>query len=61
MDAADYAGIPHRTLRDWISNGLLPATRIGPRQIQVDLNEIDALRKPIPAANGRGRRRRRER
>ena len=52
LDAADYAGVPHRTMRDWISRGLLPAYRIGPRQIQADLNHVDALRKRIPAANG---------
>jgi excisionase family DNA binding protein len=51
--ASEYAGgIPVRTLRDWIAKGLLPAYKIGPRQIQVDLNDVDALRVRIPAANG---------
>lgn len=47
-----YCGLPVRTLRDWIAKGLLPAYRIGPRQIQIDLNDIDTLRVRIPAANG---------
>jgi excisionase family DNA binding protein len=49
---AAYSGLPVRTLRDWIAKGLLPAYRIGPRQIQIDLNDIDRLRVRIPAANG---------
>ena len=52
--ASRYADIPIRTLRDWIAKGLLPAYRIGPRQIQIDLNDIDALRVRIPTANGPG-------
>jgi excisionase family DNA binding protein len=54
-DAADYAKLPVRTLRDWIAKGLLPAYRIGPRQIQINLDDIDALRVRIPTANGPGR------
>jgi excisionase family DNA binding protein len=51
---AAYSGLPVRTLRDWVAKGLLPAYRIGPRQIQIDLNDIDRLRVRIPAANGPG-------
>jgi excisionase family DNA binding protein len=51
--ASEYAGgVPVRTLRDWIAKGLLPAYKIGPRQVQVDLNDVDALRVRIPTANG---------
>jgi excisionase family DNA binding protein len=52
--ASAYAGIPTRTLRDWVSRGRLPAYRIGPRQIQVDLNDIDAIRVRIPTAEPGG-------
>jgi hypothetical protein len=48
-EAAEYARVPTRTLRDWGAAGLLPLYRIGPRLIQVDLNDIDALRRRIPA------------
>jgi excisionase family DNA binding protein len=49
-EAEDYSGIPAPTLRRWISDGWLPAWRLGPRRIQVDLNDIDRrLRTRIPA------------
>jgi excisionase family DNA binding protein len=37
------AGIPPRTIRDWVSRGVIPGYRFGPRQLRVDLNDIDAL------------------
>ncbi len=49
---AAYAGVPVRTLRSWITRGLVPGYRIGPRLIQVDLNDIDDLRRRIPAGRG---------
>ena len=50
-EASDYAGgIPISTLRDWIRRGILPAYRVGPRQLQVDLNDLDALRRRVPTA-----------
>ncbi len=52
-DAAEYAGIKPRTLRDWVRKGRVPADRIGPRLLQVDLNEIDRLRRRVPAAQPR--------
>jgi excisionase family DNA binding protein len=48
--AETYSNIPRRTLRRWIAKGWLPAYRLGPRQIQVDLNDVDRLRTPIPSA-----------
>jgi excisionase family DNA binding protein len=50
--AAAYAKVPARTVRDWVAKGLLPAYRLGPRRIQIDLNDIDAMRVRIPAAHG---------
>lgn len=49
-DAADYAQVSPRTLRRYISAGRLTGFRIGPRAIRVDLDEIDALLRPIPTA-----------
>ena len=51
LEAAEYARIPMRTMRSWVSQGWLPAYRIGPRQIQIDLNDVDALRRRIPTAD----------
>lgn len=49
-EAEAYSGVPRRTLRRWIAEGRLPGERVGPRRIQVDLNDLDRLREPIPAA-----------
>lgn len=53
-EAAQYANVPYRTMRDWIKDGLLPAYRIGPRLIQVDLHDVDALRRRIPTVGPGG-------
>ena len=50
-EAHAYSGIPTGTLRRWIANGTLPATKVGPRRIQVDLNLLDGLRRPRPVPN----------
>jgi excisionase family DNA binding protein len=49
-DAERYSGIPRGTLRRWISEGRLPGERVGPRRIQINLDDLDAMREPIPAA-----------
>jgi excisionase family DNA binding protein len=46
-EAAIYSRVPRSTLRRWIAQGRLPANRLGPRRIQVDLNDLDAMREPI--------------
>jgi hypothetical protein len=48
--ASTYSGVPVRRLRDWISAGKLPASRMGPKIITVDLDDVDRLRQPIPTA-----------
>jgi excisionase family DNA binding protein len=52
-DAGAYAGVHPRTIRRRISDGALTGYRMGPRLIRVDLDELDELLRPIPAA-GRG-------
>jgi len=48
--------VSERTLRRWIAQGRLTGHRLGPRRIQIDLNELDALRGPIqPATTDRER------
>ncbi len=49
-DAAEHAQVSTRTLRRRISDGSLTGYRMGPRLIRVDLNELDALMRPIPTA-----------
>jgi excisionase family DNA binding protein len=50
-EAAAYSGFSERTIRRWIANHTLPANRIGPRRIEIDLNELDKLRRPVGDAD----------
>lgn len=50
--AADYADVHPMTMRRWISAGRIKAYRLGPRSLRVDLNELDAMLRPIPTAGG---------
>jgi excisionase family DNA binding protein len=55
--AAAQNGISYRTLLLWISQGRIQAHRFGPRLLQVDLDELDALRVPVDLdTQGRARR-----
>ena len=49
-NAAEHLNISTRTVRRWIASGDLTGYRAGKRIIRVDLNEVDALLRPIPAA-----------
>jgi excisionase family DNA binding protein len=49
-EGASYAGVSSRTIRRRIADGSLPAHRFGPRLIKIDLNDLDQLFRPIPAA-----------
>jgi excisionase family DNA binding protein len=51
-DAASYANVSTRTVRRWISQGLIPGYRVGPRLVKVDLDDFDNLAVPIPTAGG---------
>lgn len=45
--AAVYAGVHDDTIRRRIRDGQLTAYRFGPKMIRIDLNELDALLRPI--------------
>ena len=51
--ASDYADVSTKTLRRWIAAGRIPAYRVGPRLLKIDLNELDAMLRPIPTSGGR--------
>lgn len=54
-EVAEYLGITTRTVRRYIAIGLLPASRIkGSRLIRIDRGDVDALLRPIPAAQPTG-------
>lgn len=48
-EAAEYAGCSKYTIRRRVADGSIRGFRFGPRLIKVDLNEIDALLRPMPA------------
>jgi excisionase family DNA binding protein len=47
---AAIADVSVRTLRRYIAQGRLTGYRVGPRLVKVDLNELEKLARPIPAA-----------
>jgi excisionase family DNA binding protein len=49
-EAAGYAGLCTRTIYRYIADGRLTGYRIGPKLIKVDLDELDRIITPIPAA-----------
>lgn len=51
-EAAEYLGITDRTLRRMIAAGKLPAYRLGPRLLRIDVADLDALMRPIPVGSG---------
>ncbi len=48
--AAKTIGVSERTLRRMIAAGRVTGYRAGPRLIRIDLNELDAILRPIPTA-----------
>jgi excisionase family DNA binding protein len=52
-DAAEHVGVTTRTLRRWIAAGTLPAYRVGPRLVRVNLDDLEELMRPIAAAGKR--------
>ena len=52
-DAAEQLGIHVQTVRRWITDGILPARRFGPKRIKIRQADIDALiaGTPLPTPN----------
>jgi excisionase family DNA binding protein len=48
--AAAYADVSTKTIHRRILDGSLPAHRLGPRLLRIDLNDVDKLFRPVPAA-----------
>jgi excisionase family DNA binding protein len=48
--AAGYLGVSHKTLRRLISDGKLPAYRVGGGPIRVLISDVEALKEPIRAS-----------
>lgn len=54
-DAARLYSQSERTIRRRISEGALPAYRIGPTAIRVRREDVEALARPIPTVSSMGR------
>lgn len=50
QQAAEYAACNPKTIRRYIAAGRITGYRMGQRMIRVDLNDLDALLRPIPTA-----------
>lgn len=48
--AAEYLSVNPLTIRRWIADGRIPAYRFGPKLIRIDLDDLDAMARPIPNA-----------
>jgi excisionase family DNA binding protein len=46
-EAAQSLGVHPVTLRRWIYDGLLPAVRVGRKNIRVDADDVRALIQPV--------------
>lgn len=52
-EAADELGVTDRTIRNYISRGVLPAYRPrGSRVVRIRASDVDALMQPIPTTGG---------
>ncbi len=50
--AAAFYGVSPKTVRRRIADGTIPAHRLGPRLIRVDLADVEAALRLIPAGGG---------
>jgi len=53
QEAAGHLHVNPRTIRRMIARGELTGFRLGPRVIRVDLNELQAIMRPIPSGKAR--------
>jgi excisionase family DNA binding protein len=50
QEAAEHYGVSVKTIRRYIAEGRLRAYKLGSRTIRVSLDDVEALARPIPAA-----------
>lgn len=49
-EAAEYLGVTTRSIREWITEGRLPAYRVGPKVIRIKMADLEKQLRPITAA-----------
>lgn len=42
-EVADYLGVTERTVRNYVSRGLIPASRIGPKLLRISPDDVAAF------------------
>lgn len=47
-EAAEFYGVTPLTVRRWIAQGLLPASRVGRSAIRIKRTDLESLARPIP-------------
>ncbi|WP_094360024.1 helix-turn-helix domain-containing protein [Mycobacterium marinum] len=52
QEAADRLGVCYRTARRYVSDGRLTGFRVGPRQVKVSAEDLDALVEPVGQGGG---------
>ena len=50
IEAARRVGVHPRTMRRYVSDGLIAGYTVGPRLVKFDVADLDALVRRIPAA-----------
>lgn len=50
-EGSAYSHLSIKTLRRYIAAGLITGYRIGPKLLQVDLDELDAIVRPVPTVS----------
>ena len=52
QEAAAHLGVKPRSVRRYIASGRLPAYRVGPRMIRVNIADLDLLIQPVAPTGG---------
>lgn len=52
-EVAEYANVLPATIRRRIADGQLPAYRVGPKLLKVDLDDVEALVRRVPVTKRR--------
>lgn len=47
QSVAEKRAVSKKTVRRWISDGLIYAERVGPRLIRIDMNSLDNIGQPL--------------
>lgn len=45
--AAEHIGVSTRTIRRWIASGDLPARRVGPKLLRINVSDLESLGAPV--------------